>query len=198
MKNSETNQKYLIIKRINEYGLCFQEINGKGYIIKREDLNNRQYLLNLMKKNKIEIEMRMNFIKSYKEDLERINNGEILTYTDFSTQAPYSEKIITAKKIKEKISFQFGNLKIAQNREACFKNRIEILGGFKFSEDNVKIGDTVEIERYIYFANNERHTDIIKITNKDIDNITGKSILHNYSDYSYKIPYALINKIIEE
>jgi len=185
-------------KMFDRYNKGFEEYRKSEYFQNRAEtaretanrkLDDRQYLVNRIKENQSEIKKRFKNIDIYEQRLKAIGNGETLT--------KYNGEIITTEETETAANRELELIEVAQDKEAFFTNCLEELGGLNFSKHNIKVGDLLEIQKFSGYDNNgkSRYVDIIKVTSKGAQNVTGKSI---YTVYSEKVPYALINKVITE
>lgn len=139
-----TNYRNRLYARFNK---GFEEYRKSEYFRERaatsrntaemKDLNNVAYLDRRIKEVRKEIKKRFGNIDTYDKYLENIENGKSMKRYDGSE--------ITAEQINERMSRELELIEVATDKLAFYTNAFDVLGGSKFSKENIKVGYIVKI-----------------------------------------------------
>jgi hypothetical protein len=103
-------------------------------------LDSPRYLDRRIKECKKEIRNRGKSAAAYEETLTAIENGE--------EKKNYKGEIITADKVTAALERELELIEKAMDKQAYLENRLEDLGGFRFSKENIKPGYVVSIPKW--------------------------------------------------
>ena len=98
------------------------------------------YLDRRIKECEKEIRARFRNIEEYEKQIKRIENGEVLK--------SYTGEIITTEYLEGRISYQLELIEVAEDKLAYLKNLFEEYGGGRFSQENIKVGYIVQLNKY--------------------------------------------------
>ena len=98
------------------------------------------YLDRWIKECKKEIRARKKNIIGYEETLSAIEKGEI--------KKRYNGDVITAEEVCSWINSELELVEKAMDKQGYLENRLDELGGIKFSKENIKVGYIVTVKHY--------------------------------------------------
>jgi hypothetical protein len=104
--------------------------------------DNPAYLDRRIKECKKEIRDREKNIVYYEEILYAVENGEEKKWRGGA--------VVTVEDVKKQISRELELVEKAMDKQGYLENRLEELGGIRFSRDNIKVGYVVLIKRWGY------------------------------------------------
>ena len=98
------------------------------------------YLDRRIKECEKEIRARFRNIEEYEKQIKKLKNGE--------TIKTYTGEIVTIEQIESRINYQLELIEVAEDKLAYLKNLYEEYGGGRFSQENIKVGYIVKINKY--------------------------------------------------
>lgn len=102
--------------------------------------NDPAYLDRRIKECKSEIAKRNKNVLHYEELLQAIERGE--------AKRRYDGKPLTADEVQEWYDHELELIEVAIDKQGYLENRLDEIGGIKFSRDNIKPGYIVKIQRW--------------------------------------------------
>ena len=98
------------------------------------------YLDRRIKECEKEIRARFRNIEEYEKQIKKLENGE--------TIKTYTGEIVTIEQIESRINYQLELIEVAEDKLAYLKNLYEEYGGGRFSQENIKVGYIIKINKY--------------------------------------------------
>jgi hypothetical protein len=132
-----------------------------------------------IKECKQNIRVREKNVIYYEEMLCDIENGKV--------RKRYNDEIITAEKVTTSIERELELIEKEMDKQGYLENRLDDLGGIRFSKDNVKIGYIVRIARW----------GRVEILSTGPQNVTFKILDGGAAGGILKAAYAEITEIIK-
>lgn len=133
------------------------------------------YLNRRIKECKSEIAKRNKNALHYEELLQALENGE--------AKRKYDGSPLTADEVQEWYDHELELIEVAIDKQGYLENKLDEIGGVKFSRDNIKVGYLVKIQKM----------GIVKVLGTGSQNITYLTS----SGFSLKAAYAEIVEIIK-
>jgi hypothetical protein len=141
-------------------------------------LEDKVYLANRMKEQNKSIKAIQGHIVGYENQLYRIQQGEELK--------SYSGKILTAERMEECIAERLERYEFEQDKLDFFEDCMNALGGVKFSKENIKKGEIINLRRW----------GKCEVISTGPLNITYKILTGGAKGLGGKEPYAAIIEIL--
>ena len=142
-------------------------------------LKNPVYLHNRIKEGKSTINKLEKNIVHYEESLTKIENGEVIKR--------YNGEIITAEQYNEWIMETLEKMEYEIDKLAFMENKLDEIGGNRFSKENIKVGYIVSVRRW---GN-------VTVTGVGPVNFTYIHTLGNRENWPGQVPYEAIVEIVE-
>lgn len=98
------------------------------------------YLDRRIKECKKEIAQRKKNVLHYEEEIQAIERGEV--------RRRYNGETVTADEVREWYDHELELIEVAIDKQGYLENRLDEIGGIKFSRDNIKPGYIVKIQRW--------------------------------------------------
>ena len=137
------------------------------------------YLDRRIKECEKEIRARFRNIDEYEKQLKKLDNGE--------TIKTYTGELVTSEQIESRINYQLELIEVAEDKLAYLKNLFDEFGGGRFSQENIKVGYVVKLNKYRKMN--------VKVVGTGPINFTYKS---NIDGIILQASYAEILEIVSE